>query len=220
MTAWLRRTWLVCGGLVAVACASAPPPSPRAVAEEARSIFIVRRNLHTGIAFRAADLGGTRLLPFAAGGGARAVEFGWGESEYYQASRKSSWRALATVLPSDSVMSVLSLAEVSRAQTRDYEVVELPVTPQELRAIAESIERAFAGDAPVPTGRTRRIDAGELSFFRANETFHLFRMCTRWTTDRLRMAGCRVGALPVLTPRRAMREASRCAAQRGVSAAR
>jgi hypothetical protein len=181
------------------------------------AIFIVRRALHTGIALQSRDLAGTPLLDLAGAQPAGAVEFGWGDAAYYQADEKSLWSALATIFPSGSVVSVLALPEVSRAPAPDYEAVELRVSEGQLRAIIDSIASSFATGTPVPTGRTRRSEAGELRFYEANGSFHLLRMCNRWTTERLQLAGCAVRPLPVLSPNRAMREARRCAAARSAS---
>jgi hypothetical protein len=215
----LKLALLALAGLLGWACVSAPMPIETAQSGRPHAIFVVRRALHTGIALQATDLEETRLRELARADGARIVEFGWGDAAYYQANEKSPWLALATIFPSDSVVSVLALPEISRAAAGDYEVVELPVSAGELRAVIDSIEEAFATNAPLPTGRTRRTDAGELRFHAGKESFHLLRMCNRWTTDRLRVAGCAVRPLPVLTPNRAMREARRCAAARTASPA-
>jgi uncharacterized protein (TIGR02117 family) len=211
----VKLAWLAVSCLLGSACASAPPAHDLASGDESRSIFVIRRSLHTGIALETRELSGTRLTTLEDASTARYLEFGWGDAAYYQAERTTMWAVLASVVtPSESVMSVLPLTQISRESTGDYEAVELRVSRDELRAVVSSIESAFANEAPTPTGRTRRTSAGELEFYAANGAFHLLRTCNRWTTDRLRLAGCTLLPWPVLTPGRAMREARRCAESR------
>ncbi len=80
----------------------------------------------------------------------------------------------------------------------------------ELQAIAQSIDDSFV--QPIsPTGKGYRVAGGQcaLSITRAASST-LFRMCNRWTAERLQLAGCSVRPRLVMTASQAITAAKRC----------
>lgn len=219
----LRRNVDLCSRLVLmlvvghVAACSVATSGSRPIATDAlHSIYVVRRELHTGIAIAAADWPEQSWSLLADFPGARYLEFGWGDAAYYQADEKTFAMTAAAVLwPTPSVMEVLGLDDIARQSTPDYEVTELHVSGQQLRALAASIASSFTSHAVVPTGNVREMPQGPSRFYHARGKFHLFRMCNRWTTQRLTAIGCSIRPWPVLSASRALREARRCEAERG-----
>ena len=184
-----------------------------APAESLRSIYVVRRGWHTGIAVATDDWpnrGWSLLRDFPE---ADYLEFGWGDASYYQTERPSVWQgSRAALWPTASVIHVIGLREPvpDNAQARD--IVEVRVPVDRLHSLATALEREFADAAPVPTGTTLRTAPDPDRFFAGRRRFYFPRMCNWWTAGLLRDAGCAVTPATVIFAAQVMREARECAA--------
>ncbi|HKU13384.1 MAG TPA: DUF2459 domain-containing protein [Steroidobacteraceae bacterium] len=169
----------------------------------------MRRAQHTGIALAVADWPDRDWPVLASFPQARYLEFGWGDAAYYQAPDPTLGMAVAAVFwPTPTVMEVVPWRAVAR-DTEDYETVALHVSTAELQAIAASIDSSFV--QPIsPTGNGYRTADGQALFYRARGKFHLFRMCNRWTAERLQLAGCSVMPRLVMTASQSIAAAKRC----------
>ncbi len=180
-----------------------------ATAERTQVVYVVRRAWHSGVAISAEDWSRQDSSLLASFPGARYLEFGWGDAAYYQADVPTSGMALASLWPSATVMEVAPLREVPAQATVDHEVVALHVSQAELEAITAAVEESFV--QPInPTGKTYRTAAGEARFYHARGKFHAFRMCNRWTSELLRLAGCAVRPGLTMTAGQVMGAAQRC----------
>ncbi len=181
----------------------------RAVAtvERTQVVYVVQRGWHTGVVVNAADW--PRRSSFA---DARYLEFGWGDAAYYQADEPTSGMALGSLWPGPTVMEVVPLREIPASADHDYYAVTLHVTHAELEAIAASIDKSFIQPLSA-TGKTYRVAAGEARYYHARGKFHAFRMCNRWTSELLRLAGCAVRPGLMITAGQVMSAAKRCDAE-------
>jgi uncharacterized protein (TIGR02117 family) len=179
-----------------------------------RSIYVVRRGHHTGIALRAEDWperAGKLLQDFPH---ARYLEFGWGDAAYYQAQRKTLGMTLAAVFwPTEGVMEVIGLDSVPTQPSDDYEAAEVLLSHAGWRSLVASIENSFAGETITPTGTVFTTAAGESRFYRARGHFYFPSMCNRWTAQQLQSAACPIQSWSVVTASRVMREARRFGAK-------
>lgn len=177
-----------------------------------RSIYVVRRGLHTGIALRIEDWPDRTGRLFQDFPSASYLEFGWGDAAYYQAQKKTLGVTLAAVFwPTDSVMEVIGLDALSTQRTKDYEAVEVLLSDAGWRALSASIAASFAGDTITPTGTVFTTAAGQSRFYYARGHFYFPRMCNRWTAERLKAASCPIQDWSVVAASRVMREARRLA---------
>lgn len=175
-----------------------------------RSIYVIRRNMHTGIALRADEWPDRNWALLADFPDARYLEFGWGDAAYYQAREKTLGMTLAAVFwPTESVMEVVGLKTVSMQKAADYEAVEVRLSEPGWRALTASIAGTFAGDTTMPTGTIFSTAAGQSRFYHARGRFYFPRMCNRWTAERLKSASCPIQSWSVVTASRIMREAHR-----------
>lgn len=189
------------------ACSNAPCYS---AAERTHSIYVVKRAWHTGIAVPLTDWPDRNWELLADFPEAKYLEFGWGDAAYYQAQEKTLWMTLAAALwPTPSVMEVVGLTELSTAGNAEYEAVEVPVSAAALNAVAQSIEKSFAGSNVTPTGVAFEISGGTVRFYHARGSFYFPNMCNRWTARQLETAGCPIRTATVVMASRVMREAGR-----------
>jgi hypothetical protein len=60
------------------------------------------------------------------------------------------------------------------------------------------------------TGNGYNVASGRALFYDARGKFHMFRMCNRWTGERLQLAGCSVRPALIMTASQAITAAKRC----------
>ena len=142
---------------------------------------------------------------------ARYLEFGWGDAAYYQAPDPTLGVTIAAVFwPTPTVMEVVPW-QVIAENAEDSETLVLHVSDAELQAIARSIDDSFVQPISA-TGNGYRVAAGRALFYHARGKFHMFRMCNRWTAERLQLAGCSVRPRMIMTAAQAITAAKRCEA--------
>jgi hypothetical protein len=202
--------------LALIACiALAGCSGERTVADSERSqvVYVVRRGWHSGVAVAAADWPQRDWPLLSTFADARYLEFGWGDAAFYQADKPSVGTALAAALwPSPTVMEVVPLQEPPPPGMEDFESVAVHVSKAELKAIASSLDVSFA--QPIsPTGKTYRTADGEARFYHARGKFYLFRMCNRWTSELLELAGCAVSPRLAMTAGQVVKAAKKCEAE-------
>jgi hypothetical protein len=91
----------------------------------------------------------------------------------------------------------------------DSETVALHVSDAELQAIAKSIDDSFVQPISA-TGNGYDTANSRALFYHARGKFHMFRMCNRWTAERLQLAGCSVRPRMIMTASQAITAAKRC----------
>ncbi len=87
----------------------------------------------------------------------------------------------------------------------------LRVSEAELQALAKAIDDSFVQPISA-TGNGYDVSRGRALFYHARGKFHMFRMCNRWTAERLQLAGCSVRPRLTVTASQAMTAAKNCEA--------
>jgi uncharacterized protein (TIGR02117 family) len=202
----LAAGFLAC--VVLCGCSSSAERKP-ADAERSKVVYVVRRGHHTGMVLAVADWpdrNGSVLADFPQ---ARYLEFGWGDAAYYQAPDPTLGVTIAAVFwPTPTVMEVVPWQVVAQG-VEDSETVALRVTDAELQAIAKAIDDSFVQPISA-TGNGYNVASGRALFYHARGKFHTFRMCNRWTAERLQLAGCSVRPALTMTASQAITAAKRC----------
>jgi uncharacterized protein (TIGR02117 family) len=180
-------------------------------AERSRVVYIVRRAHHTGVAMAVTDWPNRDWSVLASFPQARYLEFGWGDAAYYQAPDPSLGVTIAAVFwPTPTVMEVIPWQVIAEG-VEDSETVALRVSDAELQAIAKSIEDSFVQPISA-TGDSYPVANGRALFYDARGKFHMFRMCNRWTAERLQRVGCSVRPRLIMTGSQPIAAAKRCEA--------
>jgi uncharacterized protein (TIGR02117 family) len=202
--AFLATCTILCGCSSSVERASSDT-------ERSRVVYVVRRAHHSGIAIATADWPNRDWPVLARFPQTRYLEFGWGDAAYYQAPDPSLGVTIAAVFwPTPTVMEVIPWQVVAEG-VEDSETVALRVSDAELQAIAKSIDESFVQPISA-TGSGYNVANGRALFYHARGKFHTFRMCNRWTAERLQLAGCSVRPQLVMTASQAITAAKRCEA--------
>lgn len=176
--------------------------------ESVRSIYIVKRGGHTGMAFAAADWPNRSWSLLADFADSDYLEFGWGDERFYQAERETLWLGTRAALwPTSSVIHVIGVRSPLAENLRAEEIVEVRVSADGLRRMAEAIEQEFTETTPTATPVSLRAAPKPNHFYRAKGKFYFPRMCNWWIAARLAEANCPIQSWSVVTAKRVMREA-------------
>lgn len=185
------------------ACLDATTPQ-----ESIRSVYIVNRAWHTGVAIAAADWPNRGWSVLADFPDSNYLEFGWGEERFYQAATESTWMALrAGLWPNSSVIHVIGVKTPNTQNLWADEVVEVHVSADGLRRMTEAIEQEFSERAPAATPVSLSATPKPNHFYSARRKFFFPRMCNWWTASRLADASCPIQPWTVVTAGRVVGEA-------------
>lgn len=175
--------------------------------DELRSIYVVQRGWHTGIAVAVADWPNRDWSLLKEFPEAEYLEFGWGDERFYQAERNTPWLGTRAVLwPTSSVIHVIAFdAPLGDMQANAVEVVQ--VSRSGLQQLTRSIEGEFAGVRPTEAGPQTRLAPSPNRFYTGKRSFYFPRMCNWWIARHLAAAGCPVEPWTIVTASQVMEKA-------------
>jgi uncharacterized protein (TIGR02117 family) len=174
--------------------------------ELVRSIYIVKRGGHTGVAIASADWPDRNWSVLADFPGSDYLEFGWGEERFYQAEPETVWLGIRAALWANaSVVHVIGVRSPIADNIYANEVVEVRVSADGLRRMAEAIQREFTERSPVATPVSLSAAPKPNRFYSAKRRFFFPRMCNWWIASRLEEANCPIEPWSVVTAGQVMR---------------
>lgn len=176
--------------------------------ESLRSIYVVKRAWHTGVAVAAADWPDRDWSVLRDFPESRYLEFGWGDARFYQAEEESVWMGIrAAFFSTSSAIHVIGFDAPALDALRADAVIEVRISTDGLKQLAQSIQQEFTQASPAPTGATLNATPSPNKFYSASRRFFFPRMCNWWTARRLEEASCPIAAWSVVSANRIIREA-------------
>ena len=173
---------------------------PSTSAASLRTIYIVKRAWHTGIAVPAADWPDREWSVLHDFPNAKYLEFGWGDARFYQAEDETFWLGVrAALFSTASTIHVIGFEQPTPAALLADEVIEVRVSAEGLQQLARSIEQEFTDPTPVATGASLNATPQPNRFYAARRRFFFPRMCNWWTARRLNDGGCPIAAWSIVT---------------------
>ncbi len=183
---------------------------PSTPSESLRSVYVIKRAQHTGIAVAAADWPNRDWSVLRDFPNSTYLEFGWGDARFYQApvEQESLWLGVrAALFSTASVIHVIGFDRPATDALLADEVIEVRVSAEGLRKLAQSIEQEFAQSDPAATGVSLNATPKPNKFYSAKRRFFFPRMCNWWTARRLEEGSCPIAAWSVVSANRIVREA-------------
>lgn len=185
-----------------------PCYEPTTPLESLRSVYVVKRGWHTGIAVAVADWPNREWSVLRDFPDSTYLEFGWGDAHYYEAEEETWWMAVrAAFFSTSSSIHVIGFDQPTTQALLADEVVEVRVPAGGLQRLAQSIEREFTQEQPVAKGASLSVTPQPNKFYSARRRFYFPRMCNWWTAKRLEESYCPIAAWSVISPNRMIREA-------------
>ncbi len=176
--------------LVAVACANLPAASAFGAGTEVRTIHVISNGWHTSVVVKRQDIASNNIPELADFPGAKYMEFGWGDAEYFPAKQTTfgmTMRAAFTSTP--AVMHVVGSFRHPTSRYPTAEIIELSINPDGLRNLIQYIHYSFERNH---VDREKFSDPGlygNSMFYPATGSFHIGNTCNSWTAKALNAAG-------------------------------
>jgi uncharacterized protein (TIGR02117 family) len=181
---------------------------PATPGESFRSVYVVKRAWHTGVAVAAADWPNRDWSVLADFPESRYLEFGWGDARFYQAQEETWWLAVrAAFFSTASAVHVIGFDHPTPEALIADDVVQVRLSAEGLLKLTASIEAEFQDVAPKSFGVPLQGTPEPNKFYSAKRRFFFPRMCNWWTSQRLHDGGCPIAAWSVVSANRVIREA-------------
>ena len=181
-------------GLVGPAWAAPVPEAP------GRSVYVVSHGWHVGIALRRTDLPATSRLARSAPGPLRYLEIGWGDSDYYPATRGTIALAVRAAFDSrGAVLHVVGFDEPVVDAFPGAKIVRIVLSGEGFASLTHYIEATYAvdrEDAPIVVAPA---EYGVGLFYRPRGRYGLLNNSNRWVAHGLEIAGCPIDANVAVT---------------------
>jgi uncharacterized protein (TIGR02117 family) len=171
--------------LLAFGCAK-PITQPPLGSGNKKSVLIVNYGWHSAIVLKKADISELLLPESKDFTESEYLEFGWGDSDFYQAPDPGLGLALkAAFWSSGSVVHVAGLTGTLEKHFPSKDLVEIVLSQEGFQRLTEFISNTFTR----PSAETRPGLYPTSRFYSAKGKFHIFRNCNTWVAEALRAGG-------------------------------
>ncbi len=163
------------------------------------SVYLIRHGWHTALAVKRAEISPVDWPESLALDDANFVEIGWGDASYLRAGFMNPIVMLnAALLPSRSAIHVAGFREPLEVFFEDSQIIEIKVTPGQMRKLCRFIHDSYkcdANDSPRLLGSALYGSGG---VYLSNGYYYIPNTCNIWTAKALKAADCPV-AVPLCT---------------------
>jgi len=163
--------------------------------EEKREIFVSSNGWHTGIIIAVRDVPDERIPEARDFGGARYLEFGWGDAAFYPAPDPGLGITLRAVVPGPAVIHVSPLnGEPDEVFRGGVEAISISLDRDGFIALVDYIHDSFERGGEKRVWPSARGLYPFSMFYPATGRFHLFNTCNTWTARALAAGGLDINA--------------------------
>ncbi|MBS1256568.1 MAG: hypothetical protein MAG581_02393 [Deltaproteobacteria bacterium] len=166
----------------------------------ANEVYVVNHGWHTGFVVAAPDI--QQIIPELKQrfGNIPYLEFGWGDSEFYQAEETTTGITLKAIFfPSDSVVHAVAVPTRADKYFQQSEVEKFCLGDAEFSSLLEFISGSFFRDEPGKVQQLKHGIYGDSQFYQGVGDFHIFNTCNKWTARGLERAGLDISTTFKLT---------------------
>ena len=185
-----RHAVLIASLALLLGCGVPGPPRSQADPASTRPVWLVTAGWHTGLAVRRGDIPKGLLPESGDFPGARYLELGWGDRDYYRASEPGLWLALkAALIPGPAVLHVAGLTDSPEAYFGSDEVLRIELPEAGFWGLVVYLDRSFARNGAPTAAPLGPGWYGDSRFYEARGRFHLFNNCNTWAARAFQAAG-------------------------------
>jgi hypothetical protein len=186
------RSLLVLFVTLVTACSgiSSRPPTPAVTAgsSPAALLYVVRRGWHIDVGLRVEDLQPPLQALGAEFPSVRYLIFGFGDRHYLMARNHHGFELLAALWPGPGLMLVTALKASPQAAFGADEVLELPLSADQLQSAQAFIWQALSEQAQISGSEAPGPYEGS-RYFGASARYSAFHTCNTWAAEAIRAAG-------------------------------
>ncbi|HEY3851636.1 MAG TPA: DUF2459 domain-containing protein [Steroidobacteraceae bacterium] len=183
------------------------------------TVYVARRRWHIDVGFAAEDLRGPLTGVLGGFPGARYAFFGFGDGHYLLSKDHEAPALLAALWPGPGLILVTALEGEPRQAFGVGEVIELPLAPDESRAIQAFIWHSLSRQ---PGGTVAPYAPGPYpgsTYFAAVPRYSGLHTCITWAAEALRAGGLPVRSRLTLVAGQLWRQVLRLSASSAVTGA-
>jgi uncharacterized protein (TIGR02117 family) len=183
--------------LLALGCWTCEAPVSETYESEPRKmIYLVSHGTHTTIVLHRADIPDNIWPKLENFPDMEYLEVGWGDKELYQTALSAPFEYFlkAALLPTDSVLHIVSFNEHVPAYFPNKEIIRIELSSAGFERLLRTLASSFALDK---AGNIMSLGPGlygNSHFYPSRETYHLFNTCNIWNARALRIAGLPITA--------------------------
>lgn len=167
---------------------------------DGNEIYFIKQRWHTAIVFNTQDIDSTLLPVVKKFQNYKMIDIGWGDEEFYQYP-DFDWELAFKALfyPTPSTLRVEGIS-ISRELYFDLSeiVVKLIVNDEQFNKILIFIDETFYRNEIGEKILSSKA-GGQIIFYAANGTYHLFNTCNTWLAKCLNNAGLPIKTNIILT---------------------
>jgi hypothetical protein len=166
-----------------------------------RTVYLINTYLHTGFVLKCTDVDVERIPAAGIPKAGLYYDIGWGDEDFYQdPDFKLSKAAKALFLPTPSVIRMESFTAPVEEVIRwcDY-CVKVEMTDDQFLKLCEFIKNSFKIDKENKLIIDSMNNTGDVIFFKALGSYHLFNTCNTWIALGLEYAGFDISPTGVIT---------------------
>ena len=184
-----------------IVSAGALPAGEQAAVSKIYTIYINQVYYHTGLIIEMDEVAASGLDVAPWFKGYRYVEIGWGEEDFYQNPDSSVTRAARAIFRRNpSVLRVEGFnQDIRDVMAWSERTKKISLTPPQMakliRYVNDSLKRDRNGIPVIASVH----GAGEIVFFKSNQTYYLFNTCNTWIARALHYAGLDITPIGVVT---------------------
>jgi uncharacterized protein (TIGR02117 family) len=188
---WGTAAWLYLMMLVSPGCMGpVVGVFPAAKGDHGETVYVVNHGWHTGLVVPTARLPVSAWRPREGGMHGKYLEFGWGDDDFYRASKVNSGMALrAMCWRNPAVLHVVAMDESPEVYFPNSGIIKITVSGRGFERLCEYLAKSYASGAdgsPIDLGKGIY---GNSRFYRASDHYYFPNTCNKWTARALRAAG-------------------------------
>jgi len=186
-----RSLLLLCVTLITACSGVRPgPPPPAVVAGSSRAalLYVVRRGWHIDVGLGAGDLQPPLRALATEFPGVHYLIFGFGDRHYLMARNHHGSELLGALWPGPGLMLVTGLKASPQAAFGNDEVLELPLSADQLQSAQAFIWQALSEQARISGSEAPGPYEGS-RYYGASERYSALHTCNTWAAEAIRAAG-------------------------------
>jgi uncharacterized protein (TIGR02117 family) len=165
-----------------------------------RDIYIVRHGWHTGFVVPASTIQSQLPQLYDRFGNTPYMEFGWGDTGFYQAEEISSGLTMKAIFwPTGSVIHAVAVPERPDFYFPDNEVETLCLDSHQYSLLVGFIEHSFYKDNDGKITKLKNGTYGDSQFYKGEGDYYLMNTCNTWAAKGLKSAGLNISPAFKLT---------------------
>jgi len=158
-----------------------------------QEVYIVSHGWHTGFVVPASTIRSQIPQLYERFGDTPYLEFGWGDTGYYQAEEISSGLTMRAIFwPTGSVIHAVAVPERPDIHFPDNEVEVLCLDNHQYSLLIGFIEHSFYKDNDGNIIKSKIGNYGDSQFYKGEGDYYLMNTCNTWTAKGLKSAGLKI----------------------------